>query len=486
MHQASARALERAISDPCGGGTQAAPETAISLGVCWRSLAVLPLAARRLPRQRAAGQRVTRHDVDGCRLSRPPRPAGDRVESPSESRKGRRRYDGRVDSSSWRVNRVEVGWRSFIALLILLFRSIIPAFVMVAACVLRAALDEPLMPWWSEWPRTLPMPASIDPLDGFLSPNNTTDVTAQPADTQDAHDVHTVETPLDPFTPPAHQPSPQAPANTDQPYDEPSAAPASSGEVYAEPRAPARPANFLPPFVENELSTVRRPRRAVDLTGPRPSQPPPSSSATPSPDRRKRRYASGEFFEYVLELTAEGGPRMVPYPPINFGGQRITRARTLPILPTFTPPRRTSLGISGLQGVQPAGGPANSPFQPSLTDSLRSPLAPRAAPSASRHSSLPGPSVSFQELHSFHTPVPPQSPLPQPPEGLWDGWNPYVWNSGPSVVPLRQSFSAPCTSSSSPVPDADRRASAPLPTGDTQFMSQADAFLAALTGAAGQ
>lgn len=170
---------------------------------------------------------------------------------------------------------------------------------MVAACVLSAALEEPLMPWWSEWPRSIPVPASVDPLDGFLSPNDSTDVTAPPTDTHSTHDVRSVETPLesiDPATPPAApQAPPQTPATSRRSTDERPAAPGSSGDECGEPRAPPRPANFLPPFFDSELRVVRRPRRAIDLTGPHPRQPPPSSGATPPPDRRKRRYASGKL-----------------------------------------------------------------------------------------------------------------------------------------------------------------------------------------------
>lgn len=181
---------------------------------------------------------------------------------------------------------------------------------MVAACVLSAALEEPLMPWWSEWPRSIPVPASVDPLDGFLSPNDSTDVTVPPADAHSAHDVPSVETPLesiDPATPPAApQASPQTPTTSRRSTDERPAAPGSSGDEDGEPRAPPRPANFLPPFFDSELRVVRRPRRAIDLTGPHPRQPPPSSGATPPPDRRKRRYASGELLLHYFQLTTRG------------------------------------------------------------------------------------------------------------------------------------------------------------------------------------
>lgn len=161
-----------------------------------------------------------------------------------------------------------------------------------------------------------------------------------------------------------------------------------------------------------------------------------------------------------------------------------------------------SLGLSDLQ----ASGSTDSPFHPSPTDETQpSPTqAGRAAPSASRLSSLPSllarPPAPFQELHAFQTahtgqnpqtslaplsPLTSQAPLaphaaPQAaPESPWNGWNPYVWQNSP----LKQSCSAPCTSTSSPVPDSQRRSSASLPqlTSDTAT-AEAEAFLAAFTG----
>lgn len=149
---------------------------------------------------------------------------------------------------------------------------------MVAACVLSTTLDEPAV-WWSE-PRA-PVPAAVDPLDGLLSPKDASSVT-MPA-THGMHAVHDVDSP----GLPALASSPPAPA-TNHPRDPPSA-----GASESEPRAPARPAHFLPPFLDAELSVVRR--RAIDLTGPHPRQPPPPSAATPPPARRKRRYASGKL-----------------------------------------------------------------------------------------------------------------------------------------------------------------------------------------------
>lgn len=162
-----------------------------------------------------------------------------------------------------------------------------------------------------------------------------------------------------------------------------------------------------------------------------------------------------------------------------------------------------SLGLSDLH----ASGSTDSPFHPSPTDDTQpSPTqAGSAAPVVSRLSSLPAllarPPAPFQELHSFqtaHTSHNPQTslapltpltsqapqapPPPDAPEDLWNGWNAYVWQNSP----LKQSYSAPCTSTSSPVPDVSdnqRRSSASLPqlTSDTAT-AEADAFLAAFTG----
>lgn len=215
----------------------------------------------------------------------------------------------------------------------------------------------------------------------------------------------------------------------------------------------------------------------------------------------------------------------MPYPPTSIGGHRITRARTLPLLPTFDAGPSSSVASDGRMSIglpgSHASGPTDNPFHLSPTDETQpSPLAARTAPAAaavSRLSSLltlpAGPSAPFQALHPFqtahnsnvsHTPQTPLAPLtpltpqalhvPQPTpqtslDGLWNGWNPYVWQNSP----MKQSYSAPCTSSSSPVPgcgtNAIRRASASVPQSTSgqrdMASSEADALLAAFMAAAG-
>lgn len=65
---------------------------------------------------------------------------------------------------------------------------------------------------------------------------------------------------------------------------------------HREAKVPARPANFVPPFLTAELHPLCRPRRSIDLTGPHPLAPPPSALIAASySTRRKRRYASGKL-----------------------------------------------------------------------------------------------------------------------------------------------------------------------------------------------
>lgn len=168
---------------------------------------------------------------------------------------------------------------------------------MVAACVLPG-LNEPLSPlsWWSEWPRPL---SAVDPLDGLLSPKDTAPPAFDvPPDTRDVCTRHEAHGPPASLTDPAAVSTPLPALSNgrpDQCHDDSERTAESSGET-SKHCVPARPANFVPPFLDTELSVPRRPRQAVDLTGPHPRQPPPASCATPPPDRRKRRYASGELY----------------------------------------------------------------------------------------------------------------------------------------------------------------------------------------------